>query len=189
MDSAGSRPGRRARVAPPADGLVLYRRARSSWRSVQSRTAHSRSVSGDEHGQRRSRSSRSSSDHGRSSQGRWSRSREPTPPQLMNFSIDDFTVVPHTTDSFTFTSAHPFFPGWVRVVRAHHQDRVRNTPCAHNLAEEQRAKWRVRRDVEQLELVFASFFSCFHPIFRYKGGGVLGNAWRRHPSRPITPGT
>ena len=36
MDSPGSRPGGRARVAPPADGLVLYRRARSSWRSVQS---------------------------------------------------------------------------------------------------------------------------------------------------------
>ena len=58
-----------------------------------------------------SRSSRSSSDHGRSSQGRGSRSREPTPPQLMNFSIDDFTVVCHTKDSFTFTSAHPVFPG------------------------------------------------------------------------------
>ena len=29
----------------------------------------------------------------------------------------------------------------------------------------------------------------FHPIFRFNGGGVLGNAWRRHPSRPITPGT
>ena len=106
------------------------------------RTAHSRSVSGDEHGRGPSRSSRSSSDHGRSSQGRRSRSREPTPPQLMNFSIDDFTVVSHTTDSFTFTSAHPFFPGWVRVVGAHHEDRVRNTPCAHNPDEEQRAKRR-----------------------------------------------
>ena len=63
------------------------------------RTAHSRSVSGDEHGRGPSRSSRSSSDHGRSSQGRRSRSREPTPPQLMNFNIDDFTVVSHTTDS------------------------------------------------------------------------------------------
>ena len=37
--------------------------------------------------------------------------------------------------------------------------------------------------------VFASFFSSFHPIFRLKGGVVLGNAWQRHPSRPITPGT
>ena len=36
MDSPGSRPGGRARVAPPADGLVLYSRARSSWRSVHS---------------------------------------------------------------------------------------------------------------------------------------------------------
>ena len=51
-----------------------------------------------------SRSSLSSSDHGRSSQGRRSRSREPTPPQLRNFDIDDFTVVSHTTDSFTFFS-------------------------------------------------------------------------------------
>ena len=116
------------------------------------RTAHSRSVSGDEHGRGESRSSRSSSDHGRSSQGRRSGSREPTPPQLMNFSIDDFTVVSHTTDSFTFTSAHPFFPGWVRVVGAHREDRVRGTPCAHNPEEEQRAKRRVRRDVEPPEV-------------------------------------
>ena len=36
MDSPGSRPGGRARVAPPADGLVLYSRARSSWKSVHS---------------------------------------------------------------------------------------------------------------------------------------------------------
>ena len=68
------------------------------------RTAHSRLVNGDEHGLGPSRSPRSSSDHGRSGQGQRSRSREPTPPQLMNFSIDDFTVVSHTTDSFTFTS-------------------------------------------------------------------------------------
>ena len=116
------------------------------------RTAHSRSVSGDEHGRGPSRSSRSSSDHGRSSQGRRSRSREPTPPQLMNFNIDDFTVVSHTTDSFKFTSAHPFFPGWVRVVSAHREDRVRNIPCTHNQAEEQRARRRVRRDVEPPEV-------------------------------------
>ena len=70
----------------------------------------------------------------------------------MNFSIDYFTVVSHTTDSFTFTSAHPFFPGWVRVVGAHREDRVRNTPCAHNPQEEQRAKRRVRRDVEPPEV-------------------------------------
>ena len=116
------------------------------------RTAHSRSVCGDEHERGLSRSSGSSSDHRRSSQGRRSRSREPTPPQLMNFSIDDITLVSHTTDSFTFTSAHPFFPGWVRVVRAHREDRVRNTPCAHNPKEEQRAKRRVRRDVEPPEV-------------------------------------
>ena len=70
----------------------------------------------------------------------------------MNFSIDDFTVVSHTTDSFTFTSAHPFFPGWVRVVGAHREYRVRNTPCAHNPEEEQRAKRKVRRDVEPPEV-------------------------------------
>ena len=95
------------------------------------RTAHSRLVSGDEHGQGPSRSSRSSSDHGRSGQGRRSRSREPKPPQLMNFSIDDFTMVSYTTDSFTFTSAHPFFQGWVRVVGAHRRDRVQGTQCSH----------------------------------------------------------
>ena len=116
------------------------------------KTAHSRSVRGDEHRRGPSCSSQSSSDHGRSSQGRRSRSREPTPPQLMNFSIDDFTLVSHTMDSFTFTSAHPFFPGWVRVVGAHREDRVRNTPCAHNPAEEQRARRRVRRDVEPPEV-------------------------------------
>ena len=99
-----------------------------------------------------SRSSRSSSDHRRSSQGRRSRSREPTPPQLMNFNIYDFTLVSHTTDSFTFTSAHPFFPGWVRVVSAHREDRVRNIPCTHNPAEEQRARRRVRGDVEPPEV-------------------------------------
>ena len=74
------------------------------------RTAHSRSASEDERGRHPSRSSSSSSDHGRSGQGRRSRLREPTPPQLPNFNIDDFTVVSHTTNSFTFTSAHPFFP-------------------------------------------------------------------------------
>ena len=114
------------------------------------RTAHSRSASGDERGRHPSRSSRRSSDHGRSGQGRRSRSREPKPPQLMNFNIDDFTVVSHMTDSFTFTSAHPFFPGWVRVVAAHRTNRIRKTPCQHNPEEE--AKKRVRRDVEPPEV-------------------------------------
>ena len=93
------------------------------------RTAHPRSVSGDERGRGPSRSSLSSSDHGRSSQGRRSRSREPTPPQLRNFDIDDFTAVSHTTDSFTFFIEHHFVPGWVRVVIAHTKDRVRSIPC------------------------------------------------------------
>ena len=48
---------------------------------------------------------------------------------------------------------------------------------------------RASRHEDPEALVFASFFSSFHPIFRFKGGGVFGNAWRRHPSRPITPGT
>ena len=69
----------------------------------------------------------------------------------MNFNIDDFTVVSHTTDSFTFTSAHPFFPGWVRVDGARREDRVRNTPYAHDPEEEQQARRRVRRDVEPPE--------------------------------------
>ena len=116
------------------------------------RKAHSRSVSGDERGRGPSRSSLSSSDHGRSSQGRRSRSREPTPPQLRNFNIDDFAVVSHTTDSFTFFSEHPFFPGWVRVVSAHSKDRVQSVPCDHNPEEEQRVKRRVRRNVEPPEV-------------------------------------
>ena len=114
------------------------------------RTAHSRSVSGDEHRRHPSRSSRSSSDHGRSGQGRRTRSREPMPPQLMNFNINIFTVVLHTTN-FTFTSAHPFFPGWVRVVGVHCSDHVRGTPCLHNPEEKLQAKKRVRRDVEPPE--------------------------------------
>ena len=36
MDSPGSRPSGGAQVTPPADGMVLYRRARSLQRSVQS---------------------------------------------------------------------------------------------------------------------------------------------------------
>ena len=39
---------------------------------------------------------------------------------------------------------------------------------------------RAPRHEDPEALVFASFFSSFHPIFRFKGGGVLGN---------ITPGT
>ena len=145
-------------ASPRRSPWVIQSSAASDLRNLplsaktDSRTAHSPSVSGHEHGRGPSRLSRSSSDHGRSGQGRRSKSREPTPPQLINFSIDDFTVVSHTTDSFTFTSAHPFFPGWVRVVRAHRNDRVRGTPCAHNLDEELRAKRRVRRDVEPPEV-------------------------------------
>ena len=74
------------------------------------------------------------------------------PPQPMNFSIDDFTVVSHTTDLFTFTSTHLFFPGWVRVVGAHRTGRVWGTPCAHSPEEELPAKRRVRRDVEPSEV-------------------------------------
>ena len=116
------------------------------------RTAHSRSVSGDERGQGPRRSSLSSSDHGRSSRGRRSQSREPTPPQLRNFDVGDFTVVSHTTDSFTFASQHHFFPGWVRVVSAHSGDRVRCVPCDHDAEEERRVKQRVRRGVEPPEV-------------------------------------
>ena len=116
------------------------------------RTAHSRSVSGDERGQGPRRSSLSSSDHGRSSRGRRSQSREPTPPQLRGFDVGDFTVVSHTTDSFTFASQHHFFPGWVRVVSAHSADRVRSVPCEHDAEEERRVKQKVRRGVEPPEV-------------------------------------
>ena len=113
------------------------------------RTAHSRSASGDECGRHPSRSSRSSSDHGRSGQGRRSRSREPTPPQLPNFKIEDFTVVSNTSSSFTFTSAHPFFPGWVRVVTAHSTDRVGKP---HNAEEDLEVSKSVKQDIEPPEV-------------------------------------
>ena len=41
---------------------------------------------------------------------------------------------------------------WVRVVSARCEDRVRNVPCTHNQAEEQRVRRRVRRDVEPPEV-------------------------------------
>ena len=136
------------------------------------RTAHSRSVSGDERGRGPSRLSLSSSDHGRSSQGRRSRSREPTPPQLRNFDIGDFTVVSHTTDSFTFASEHHFFPGWVRVVSGHTKDRVRGIPCDHDAEEERRVKQRVRRDVEPPEV---------RRFLRQELLKKIGHSWRNRP--------
>ena len=54
---------------------------------------------------------------------------------------------------------------------------------------EEGAASRASRHGNAEALVSASFFSSFYPIFRFKGGGVSGNAWRRHPSRPITQGT
>ena len=38
------------------------------------------------------------------------------------------------------------------MVRAHREDQVRSTPCAHNPVEEQQVKRRVRRDVEPPEV-------------------------------------
>ena len=65
-----------------------------------------------------------------------------------HFSINDFTVVSHTETSFLFTSSHPFFPGWVRVVSAHNRDQVRKLPCPNNPDEEEEARKRIRLDVE-----------------------------------------
>ena len=45
MDSPRSRPGGGAWVAPPADGLVLYSGARSSWRLVHSSESNELPVS------------------------------------------------------------------------------------------------------------------------------------------------
>ena len=163
-------PRRSPRLSQPSAAGDLRRLPLSA--KTDRRTAHSRSVSGDEPGRHPSRSSWSSSDHGRSGQGRRSRSREPTPPQLMNFSIDDFTVVSHTTDSFTFTGAHPFFPGWVRVVGAHRSDRVRGTPCFHNPEEKLQAKKRVRRDVEPPEV---------RRFLRQELLRKVGHSWRNRP--------
>ena len=143
-------PRRSQRLSQPG-AAGDYRRLPLSMKNDR-RTAHSRSASGDECGRHPSQSSRSSLDHGWSGQGRRSRLREPTPPQLMNFNIDNFTVVSHMTDSFTFTSAHPFFPGWVRVVAAHRTDRVSKAPCPQNPEEDPEAKKRVRQDVEPPEV-------------------------------------
>ena len=95
------------------------------------RTAHSRSVSGDERGQGPRRSSLSSSDHGRSSRGRRSQSREPTPPQLRDFDVGDLPFLfavgaqdvlhlpgleePSTHDSRSvFRGRRPVGPGGIR---------------------------------------------------------------------------
>ena len=40
----------------------------------------------------------------------------------------------------------------------------------------------------QQHFVLSSFFSSFHPSFRFEGGGVSGNAWRRHPSHTTLHG-
>ena len=142
-------PRRSPRLSRP--GLTKdFRRLPLSAKSDTRRTAHSRSASEDERGRHTSQSSRSSLDQGRLGQAR--RSREPTPPQLPNFNINDFTMVSHTSSSFLFTSAHPFFPGWVRVVSAHSGDRVRKSPCSHDTKEKQEVRKREKRDVEPGEV-------------------------------------
>ena len=142
-------PRRSPRLSRP--GLTKdFRRLPFSAKSDTRWTAHSRSASEDERGRHASRSSRSSSDQGWSGQAR--RSREPTPPQFPNFNIDDFTVVLHTSSSSLFTSAHPIFPGSVRVVSAHSGDSVRKPPCSQYAEEEQEVRRRERPDVEPGEV-------------------------------------
>ena len=119
-----------------------FQRLPLSAKSDTRRTAHSWLASEDKRGRHASRSSRSSSEQGRSDQAR--RSREPTPPQLLKFNINDFTLVSHTETSFLFTSLHPFFPGWVRVVSAHSRDHVRKLPCPNDPDEGEEAKKRIR---------------------------------------------
>ena len=99
----------------------------------------------------------------------------------MNFKIDDFAVVSHTTDSFTFTSAHPFFPGWVRVVSARREDQVRNVPCTHNQEEEQRVRRKVRRDVEPPEVQLVTLGGTGHESIATTG---TTSGSRRHRSGP-----
>ena len=72
------------------------------------RMAHSRSTSENERGLD-SRSSQSSSDQGRPER------MELTPPELVDFTVYDFTAVSHTTNSILFTSGHPYIPGWVLI--------------------------------------------------------------------------
>ena len=58
-------------------------------------------------------------------------------------------LVSHTTNSFVFTSAHPFFPDWVRIVSAHNRDPVWKPPCSHGAEEEAEMRKRRRRAANQ----------------------------------------
>ena len=58
------------------------------------------------------------------------------------------------------------------MVGAHSEDRVRNTPCAHNPDEEQRAKRRVRRDVEPPEV---------RRFLRQELLRMVGHSWWNRP--------
>ena len=90
----------------------------------------------------------------------------------MNFNIEDFTVVSHTTNSFTITRAHPFFPGWVRVVAAHRTNRIRKAPCPQNPEEDLEAKKRVRRNIEPPEV---------QRFLRQKLLRKVGHSWWNRP--------
>ena len=114
------------------------------------RTAHSRSASEDERGRHHSRSSRSSSEQGRPELMEMTREPmgEPTTPMLVNFTVDDFTAVSHTTNSILFTSWHPYTPGWVQIRATSDQDRVRCVPCQHDPEQEEEIGRRRRLEVE-----------------------------------------
>ena len=42
--------------------------------------------------------------------------------ELVDFTVDDFTAVSHTTNSIFFTSEHPYIPGWVLIRASRDQD-------------------------------------------------------------------
>ena len=113
------------------------RRLPIATKSSSCQTTHSRSASEDERGGHPSRSSRSSSDQGR-----------PERRELVDFTVEDFTAVSHTTNSILFTSGHYYIRGWVLILASCDQDRVRHVPCPHETDKEEEIRKRRRREVE-----------------------------------------
>ena len=68
--------------------------------------------------------------------------------ELVDFTVEDFTAVSHTTNSILFTSGHPYIPGWVLIWASRDQDRVRQVPCLHDPEQEEEIKKRRKQEVE-----------------------------------------
>ena len=66
----------------------------------------------------------------------------------MDFTVDYFTAVSHTTNSILFISRHPYIPGWVLIQASRNQEWVRQVPCPHDPEQEDEIKKRRKQDVE-----------------------------------------